>query len=134
MYCYVVKWPVFRLERGSAKSPLAPSVLDLYVLSHFVRESPLMKRYFLKNTVYPFQQLHFKYHVESVLDDSEEFFHFKRSLTLIFSWPIVEEVNDNHITKSKYQFLETSNMLQLHCVSNAISLISFTFTLEDYFE
>ena len=25
MYCYVVKWPVFRLQRGSAKSPLAPS-------------------------------------------------------------------------------------------------------------
>ena len=25
MYCYVVKWPVFCLQRGSAKSPLAPS-------------------------------------------------------------------------------------------------------------
>ena len=25
MYCYVVKWPVFRLQRGSAKSPIAPS-------------------------------------------------------------------------------------------------------------
>ena len=25
MYCYVVKWPVFRLQRGSAKSPKAPS-------------------------------------------------------------------------------------------------------------
>ena len=25
-----VKLPVFRLQRGSAKSPLAPSVLDLY--------------------------------------------------------------------------------------------------------
>ena len=30
MYCYVVKRPVFHLQRGSAKSPLAPSVLDLY--------------------------------------------------------------------------------------------------------
>ena len=30
MYCYVVKLPVFRLQRGSAESPLAPSVLDLY--------------------------------------------------------------------------------------------------------
>ena len=34
MYCYVVKWPVFRLQRGSAKSPLAPSVLDLYGLAY----------------------------------------------------------------------------------------------------
>ena len=25
MYCYVVKWPVFRLQRGSAKPPIAPS-------------------------------------------------------------------------------------------------------------
>ena len=25
MYCYVVKWPLFRLQRGSAKSPIAPS-------------------------------------------------------------------------------------------------------------
>ena len=25
MYCYVVKWPVFSLQRGSAKSPIAPS-------------------------------------------------------------------------------------------------------------
>ena len=25
MYCYVVKLPLFRLQRGSAKSPLAPS-------------------------------------------------------------------------------------------------------------
>ena len=25
MHCYVVKWPVFRLQRGSAKSPIAPS-------------------------------------------------------------------------------------------------------------
>ena len=25
MYCYVVKWPVFCLQRGSAKSPIAPS-------------------------------------------------------------------------------------------------------------
>jgi hypothetical protein len=25
MYCYVVKWPVFRLQRGSLKSPIAPS-------------------------------------------------------------------------------------------------------------
>ena len=25
MYCYVVKWTVFRLQRGSAKSPIAPS-------------------------------------------------------------------------------------------------------------
>ena len=24
MYCYVVKWPVFSLHRGSAKSPIAP--------------------------------------------------------------------------------------------------------------
>ena len=29
MFCYAVKWPFFRLHRGSAKSPLAPSVLDL---------------------------------------------------------------------------------------------------------
>ena len=29
MYCYVVKSPVFRLQRGSAKSPLAPSSQDL---------------------------------------------------------------------------------------------------------
>ena len=25
MYCYAVKWPVFRLQSGSAKSPIAPS-------------------------------------------------------------------------------------------------------------
>ena len=25
MYCYVVKWPVFSLQRGSAKWPIAPS-------------------------------------------------------------------------------------------------------------
>ena len=25
MYFYVVKWPVIRLQRGSAKSPIAPS-------------------------------------------------------------------------------------------------------------
>ena len=25
MYCYVVKGPVFRLQRGSAKLPIAPS-------------------------------------------------------------------------------------------------------------
>ena len=29
MYCCVVKSPVFRLQRGSAKSPLAPSSQDL---------------------------------------------------------------------------------------------------------
>ena len=36
LYCYIVKWPVFRLQRGSAKSPLAPSVLDLYGLINVV--------------------------------------------------------------------------------------------------
>ena len=40
MFCFVVKSPVFRLQRGSAKSPLAPSVLDLYDLDKDVlRES-----------------------------------------------------------------------------------------------
>ena len=34
MYCYVVKWPVLRLQRGSVKSPLGPSVLDLYGLTN----------------------------------------------------------------------------------------------------
>ena len=33
MYCYVVKLPVFRLQRGSAKSPLAPSIPDLLGLT-----------------------------------------------------------------------------------------------------
>ena len=31
------------------------------ILSHSIRESPLMKRHFLKNTVSPLQQLQFKY-------------------------------------------------------------------------
>ena len=34
MYCNVIKLLVSRLGKGSAKSPLAPSVLDLYGLAH----------------------------------------------------------------------------------------------------
>ena len=43
------------------------------ILSHSIRESPLMKRHFLKNTVSPLQQLHFKYYVETILDDFDDF-------------------------------------------------------------
>ena len=41
MYCYVSKSPVFRLQRESAKSPLAPSVLDLYGLSNPLHYCPI---------------------------------------------------------------------------------------------
>ena len=34
MYCYVVKLPVFRLQRGSVKSPLVPSSQDLLALAY----------------------------------------------------------------------------------------------------
>ena len=41
MYCYVVKLPVFSLQRGSAKSPIAPSNFSslwlpiLYFLNYY---------------------------------------------------------------------------------------------------
>ena len=57
------------------------------ILSHFIRESPLMKRHFLKNKFSLLQQLRFKYCVESILDDFDDLFHFRRSLTLTnYSW------------------------------------------------
>ena len=45
MCWFVVKWPVFRLQRGSAKSALAPSVLDLYASAKnfFVHERAMQK-------------------------------------------------------------------------------------------
>ena len=45
MHCYVVKSPVFRLQRGSAKSPLAPSSQDLHVLTLFKTEELFLINY-----------------------------------------------------------------------------------------
>jgi hypothetical protein len=36
MYCYVVKWPVFSLQRGSAKWPIAPSNFSSLCIRPFV--------------------------------------------------------------------------------------------------
>ena len=51
MYCYVVKWRVFRLQRGSAKTPFAPSSQDLHELAQlkiYVGEAKINK-YLTKN-------------------------------------------------------------------------------------
>ena len=52
MYYYVVKWPVFGLQRVSAKSPLAPFVLGLYALCKQVHKIRIVKRQWIMSFIF----------------------------------------------------------------------------------
>ena len=47
MFCYVVKWPGFPLQRGSAKSPIAPSNFSPLWLSKLIQQ--WIQIFFYKN-------------------------------------------------------------------------------------
>ena len=58
MYCYVVKWPVFCLQRGSAKSPLAPSYFSsLWCILSFFKA--LCQKWLFCSFELPFYGLYF---------------------------------------------------------------------------